>query len=256
MRQLLSKIGQKWSVVIITVVSITLSLLITFSISLLANETLDQVTIIAATVAPAIIAPTVSWYFMVLLFRIHHLEEEQRKFATFDYLTGLMSRRAFFDNSTSLIHQCTKDSLELVVAIMDIDNFKQINDRYGHAGGDAVLKSFSALLSSITRPSDLVGRLEDHDLIGRLGGEEFAITMIGIQPESAVKVLERIRSAIAQDNVMYGGEKITYTVSMGVSKLNLSADKCIDDIINRADKALYHAKFNGKNRIEINYQWH
>lgn len=252
MRQLLSKIGQKWSVVIITVVSVTLSLLITYTISLLANKTLDQVTIIAATVAPAIIAPTVSWYLMVLLFRIHYLEEEQRKFATFDYLTGLMSRRAFFDNSTSLIHQCTQESLDLVVAIMDIDNFKQINDRYGHAGGDAVLKSLSTLLNSITRPSDLVGRLEDHDLIGRLGGEEFAITMFGIQPESAVKVLERIRSAIAQDHVIYGGEKIHYTVSMGVSKLHLNVDKSIDDIINRADKALYHAKFNGKNRIEIN----
>ena len=252
MRKHLIKLGRPWSVVLITIVSIILSLLITCSISILAQSKVDLITIVASITAPALIAPAISWYFMGLLFQVHHLEEEQRKLATFDHLTGLMSRRAFLENSTTLISQCSRNSLDLTVAIIDIDNFKTINDRYGHAGGDEVLKSFSRLLSSITRTNDLIARLEDGGLVGRLGGEEFGITMFGIGLEQAVNALERIRGAIAEDSVTYGPEKINYTVSIGVSNLRLNSDKNLHDIIKRADVALYHAKSNGKNRIEIN----
>lgn len=253
MRAFLSKMSRSGLVSMITAISIILSLLITYTISIITKTPLDRASVIAATVAPALIAPITSWYLLGLLFKIHHLEEQQRKYATYDHLTGLMSRRAFFEGSTDLILQCTKNSLELIVAIIDIDDFKHINDRYGHAGGDVVLKSFSNLLESITRSSDIIGRLEETGLIGRIGGEEFGISLFGVSPENAVKALERIRQAIEQETVRYGTNTIHYTVSIGASKLQANHDKNIDDIINRADKALYQAKYSGKNRVESNF---
>jgi diguanylate cyclase (GGDEF)-like protein len=116
--------------------------------------------------------------------------------------------------------------------MLDLDHFKQINDSYGHATGDAVLKHFSLLLQKDLRETDLAGRI---------GGEEFAVIMPGATSDTAMARAERLRKLIENELVMSDGRTIKYTVSIGVTQFN-TLDSSADVALVRADEALYRAK--------------
>ena len=161
-----------------------------------------------------------------------------RSAATTDHLTGLMNRRAFMENARALCAHQGERGEPVTLLMFDLDHFKSINDRFGHAVGDDVLRVFADVARANMRSSDIVGRL---------GGEEFA----AIVPESsgiACRIADRLRVAFGAAGVTVGPHAIGATVSIGAAT-SYEPVANLDALINRADTALYSAKHGGRNRV-------
>lgn len=157
----------------------------------------------------------------------------------FDSLTGCSNRRHFFEELTLELKRSSRFDLPCCLAVLDIDHFKQVNDRYGHAAGDEVLKGFSATVGKCLRSSDL---------LGRTGGEEFAVLMPQTSLAGALELAERIRSAVEGCSVSFGPIEVSCTVSIGVAEWR-AEDDSEKDFLARADKSMYAAKRSGRNRV-------
>ncbi|MEW8691006.1 MAG: diguanylate cyclase, partial [Candidatus Thiodiazotropha endolucinida] len=159
--------------------------------------------------------------------------------ATRDSLTGCYNRRAFFEKYDALFESAVKEGAGLVFMMIDIDNFKSINDQYGHANGDKVIKFIAETLIVNSRPEDVVGRY---------GGEEFSLVMPHAEQEEAMVLAERLRNEIQQKGHDLFTDKRTVTASFGLA---LRAGDMDDPmlLINNADDALYLAKEQGRNRV-------
>jgi diguanylate cyclase (GGDEF)-like protein len=168
-------------------------------------------------------------------------EVAQRRAATIDSLTGVFNRRAFFERAERLLLRSGVESRPLAVLLFDIDRFKQINDRFGHPVGDRLLIEFTTLASQLLRPTDL---------FGRIGGEEFAAILPGARVEAAVAAAERLRTAFGALIVTEGDADVRATVSVGVTVIE-GETIGLDRLIAIADRALYRAKHNGRNIVEI-----
>ncbi|MCF8087234.1 MAG: diguanylate cyclase [Desulfotignum sp.] len=155
-----------------------------------------------------------------------------------DPLTGLANRRFFSERLQEMISLALRRSQPLSLIMTDIDHFKRVNDTWGHDAGDRVLKTYADLMKTRTRAEDLVARF---------GGEEFIILMPLADVQEAFSYAERIRCAIAEADLLESGEPVT--ASFGVAEHVF--DDTGDDIIKRADTAMYQAKASGRNRIEI-----
>jgi diguanylate cyclase (GGDEF)-like protein len=162
----------------------------------------------------------------------------QREAST-DALTGLDNRRAFENGLAREIERARRMDVALTLALIDIDHFKRINDTWGHDAGDRVLHEVAATMRA---------RLRRTDLVARIGGEEFALVMLGTEPPGAAVVLERLRVAIAAVCVPATGGTISCTVSMGMAEWT-SADTDWHTLYKRADAAMYEAKQGGRNRL-------
>jgi diguanylate cyclase (GGDEF)-like protein/PAS domain S-box-containing protein len=168
------------------------------------------------------------------------LEVELQRQAHLDYLTGLSNRRSFMDRSEVEFSRAQRYDNSLSILMLDIDHFKQINDGYGHQAGDFVLKFLAMTIQEVLR---------NVDIIGRLGGEEFAAVLPETEIEKATEVAERLRQVIATGEVeLTDGSKIQFTVSIGIAAFT-DKNSNIDMLLNEADKALYRAKQTGRNRV-------
>ncbi|RXJ72360.1 hypothetical protein CS022_16160 [Veronia nyctiphanis] len=167
------------------------------------------------------------------------LESELRILASTDPLTGALNRRQFLLNAEREVNSARRHGQALSLVVMDVDWFKTINDNFGHAAGDAVLKEMVAILSTILR---------QQDQLGRLGGEEFAVLLPGTEIAAAERVAERFRTCLDDARIEHQGEVIKLTASFGVAGLCREYDQFFD-IINAADDALYEAKSRGRNRV-------
>lgn len=160
--------------------------------------------------------------------------------ATHDQLTGIFNRYAAIERITDELKRSSRSDKIYCVALCDIDNFKRINDTYGHGAGDEVLKRFAARLKTTLRP---------YDVLGRFGGEEFLIAL-QLKPEEATASFERLRAVIADDPIAVGTDLISVTMSCGVCLLWPEEDiASIDVILQAADTALYKAKDHGRNQV-------
>lgn len=164
--------------------------------------------------------------------------------AAHDALTGIWNRRAileFLQRETER-QQRARGALGTIMA--DVDHFKRINDTYGHLAGDEVLRE-------VTRR--MVGAVRSYDYVGRYGGEEFLIVVPGCEMKAVWAGAERIRSAVADVPVELGGNKLSVTLSLGVASLDLAEGTtgAYEALLHAADLALYRAKENGRNRIEV-----
>jgi diguanylate cyclase (GGDEF)-like protein len=164
-----------------------------------------------------------------------HLETELRRLATTDGLTGALNRSAFMAAGQREMERAQ----QLVVLMVDVDHFKTVNDRYGHAGGDLALQHLVATLRSGIR---------DDDLLGRLGGEEFAVVLVAAAPNVADEIAERLRSRVEATHLAFGESTIEMTISVGLAFVQ-ATDRTIEHVIARADTALYQAKEGGRNRV-------
>jgi diguanylate cyclase (GGDEF)-like protein/PAS domain S-box-containing protein len=168
------------------------------------------------------------------------LEKKLDQLSRTDPLTGLSNRRDFQEHAERELARSRRFQTPLSVLMLDIDNFKQVNDLFGHAGGDGVLK----VLSQSCRTA-----LRKNDIASRWGGEEFAILMPETTAEAAFEVAERWRRELSEAAVLLAdGQTIKFTVSIGVSTL-VDADANVDDLLKRADLALYEAKNMGRNQV-------
>ncbi|MGB0670371.1 MAG: diguanylate cyclase [Rhodospirillales bacterium] len=169
------------------------------------------------------------------------LELELRSLATTDPLSGLANRRHFLERAEEAVHTARRQGLDLALIYLDLDNFKQINDCYGHPAGDAMIRHI-ALIGGET--------LSEDDLMGRIGGEEFAILLAGKGQTQALSLAEHIRARLETGLLTTeAGATFSTTASFGMTCLNQD-DRSIDDLIRRADAALYRAKREGRNRVE------
>jgi diguanylate cyclase (GGDEF)-like protein/PAS domain S-box-containing protein len=168
------------------------------------------------------------------------LEEELQRQAHLDYLTELPNRRNFMDRGEVELSRALRYDNRLSILMLDIDHFKQINDSFGHQAGDVVLKSLALTFQEVLR---------NVDIIGRLGGEEFAAVLPETGIEKATEVAERLREVISANGItLPEGININVTVSIGIAAL-LDKNSNIDVLLNEADKALYRAKQSGRNRV-------
>ncbi|MCA8986085.1 MAG: GGDEF domain-containing protein [Planctomycetaceae bacterium] len=161
-----------------------------------------------------------------------------------DGLTGLANRRTFDDRITLEIHQAKRAGSECSLLLLDLDHFKSINDRYGHPGGDEVLRQFAHLLETESRKV----RSTDFPLVARYGGEEMAVLLPGVGLQGALRIGESIRKAAEDMVILHQEQKIQVTVSIGVACYPRHSTT-VEKLIETADQALYQAKSEGRNRV-------
>lgn len=154
-----------------------------------------------------------------------------------DALTGTRNRRSFFSEAGKLLERTKLENITLSVLMFDIDNFKTINDTYGHSVGDEALRCFSEAISK---------RIRETDIFGRIGGEEFSLLLCGSK-EHALQTAERLRQDISQLRIDTGKGQLQFTTSIGVA--HLKNENMIEDLLNQADNALYQAKAAGRNQV-------
>lgn len=166
-----------------------------------------------------------------LLFKLEHM-------ASYDSMTGIYNRRKFFELANE---KFALNSQNLSAVMIDIDNFKKINDTYGHPVGDVVIKEAVNCIDSLVKNSNVI--------LARLGGEEFVLLYEDTNYEEIIQEVERIRKVIEQLEIKISDEiKIRFTISSGIAQCTNSV-KTIDELLKNSDEALYDAKNAGRNRL-------
>lgn len=163
--------------------------------------------------------------------------------ANVDHLTGALSRQHFLNLAEQELARSQRYALPLVVLMLDLDHFKEVNDSYGHSAGDAVLKGFVQTVKSVLRESDVMGRI---------GGEEFAVLLPNTTQQGGIALANRILESVRSNPVVRGDQRISYTVSIGAGCL--ATQKSFAELLGQCDAALYLAKKAGRDRLELNWQ--
>lgn len=176
-----------------------------------------------------------------LLVLLHAIQEWRlQELAELDPLTGLLNRKGFWDKAHRKLDRLAPTG-RATVMMFDLDHFKQINDEYGHACGDLVLKAFAKQLKNMMRPDDIVCRI---------GGEEFAVLLCDLDDSQAAPVAERLRQHWQQTRLQHEGKEIHATVSIGISP-SAQPPLQLEALLKQADQALYQAKAQGRNRVAM-----
>jgi len=176
-------------------------------------------------------------------FELLQAQDSLRFHAEHDSLTGVLNRRAIRDVLRRELARCRRENQTLGVMLADVDHFKRINDHYGHAAGDCALVTVVERIQSILR---------SYDVIGRYGGEEFLVIAPGCDLELTRKLAERICSAVSDEPVDLGHNRIKLTLSIGSTLGTANSDP--EFLVAVADSAMYQAKRNGRNRIEMGFE--
>ena len=160
--------------------------------------------------------------------------------ATRDALTGAFNKRFFMDRLRGECSYALRQKLPLTLALLDLDHFKKVNDRYGHPAGDYILKSFAQLV---------IDTIRDEDVFARYGGEEFSLILRNTDLEAGVNTAERLRQSTESTRFVYEGNRIMVTVSIGVASLGGTNAGDPERLIQQVDQYLYKAKQRGRNRV-------
>ncbi|ALO46397.1 GGDEF domain protein [Pseudohongiella spirulinae] len=226
----------------VTLLCVVASLLITYTALAVTNSPMLPVIFVIAALAPGIIAPITTWIIIGAIIKVTRLEELHRHQATYDDLSGLLTRRAFLERCEALLRLSVRNNQPFTLTTLDLDKFKRINDEFGHGAGDEVIKTFSQIALNVLRNADLAGRL---------GGEEFAIALLGSNPADARQVMERLRRDVEASSIEYFGKQISVTVSIGIASTEGRVNPTLEGLLRHSDAALYQAKDQGRNRIEL-----
>ena len=167
--------------------------------------------------------------------------EMQKYEATHDSLTGIWNRPAILDLFSRECAKAAREKSLIGVLLADVDHFKLINDHFGHVCGDITLREIARRMQASLRP---------YDFMGRYGGEEFLILVPGCDPHTVCEVAERVRMGVAEYPIVARDNKIAVSLSIGVETASPVSVEQRDELLQRADQALYLAKQNGRDRIE------
>lgn len=192
---------------------------------------------IVAAIVSALIAPVTSYRVLSLIQQLEATRKDLEDISTHDYLTGIYNRRFMVEQAGTILALGLRHRFPVSLVMIDIDHFKRVNDTHGHAAGDTVLVELARYVRSLIRVTDI---------FGRYGGEEFIIFMPHTTLKDAVKSANRIREGVGSQTF----RGLTITLSMGISVASEST-RTLDDLIDRADTALYRAKDNGRDRVEV-----
>jgi diguanylate cyclase (GGDEF)-like protein len=195
-----------------------------------------------ALVLPAILTPVFSIAYVRANYRLHRLQRELRKLASADPLTDLLNRRAFFERAGDIFAALDQKSLSVAVMMIDLDHFKTINDKSGHAAGDSVIQMVSKAIAKTANSS--AGSHET--MVARFGGEEFVVLVVGMNASDLEKLAARIHEVCRSLVYWLGRTPLTVTASIGLAVR--TNDESIDTMLQAADAALYEAKRAGRDR--------
>jgi diguanylate cyclase (GGDEF)-like protein len=184
---------------------------------------------------------TIAIAFILLAMAKERTEYRHKTAANVDPLTGIANRRSFLNDADALTKRHAANPSPTAVLLIDLDHFKSINDRFGHAVGDSVLQTFAATARSVVRPLDIVGRM---------GGEEFAAVLYNVGRDKALALAEGIRAGFATTATEVDGYPVAATLSIGMV-YNQTAALDVPELLAQADHALYYAKERGRNRVEV-----
>jgi diguanylate cyclase (GGDEF)-like protein len=240
-RQFFLSRGVGKGVAYMTFGSILASVLITFLISNIFRSPAGLLGYTLAIIVPAIIASVAGYITLSLYFELEQSRQEIHNLAITDDLTQTFNRRYFFELAEREFERSRRNGRSLAIVLFDIDDFKQVNDNHGHLVGDLVLQEICRACQVVVRP---------YDVFARFGGEEFIFLLPDTNEVRARAFADRLRQLISKHVVSFNGTKIQTTVSVGTAIFNPKRDT-LDDLINRADNALYAAKRLGKNRLEV-----
>ena len=176
---------------------------------------------------------------ILLTLVVSRLRENMERLSHHDALTGLLNRRALEENLAAQLQRSRRNGQRFCVLMLDVDHFKRINDRFGHAVGDAALKHLA---------TKLLGRLRKVDRLARFGGEEFVVLLPGLVLSDAMQVGERLRALVAGSPLPNAAAEIPLAVSIGVAEWSGALEDS-SRLLVRADAALYQAKHQGRNQV-------
>lgn len=194
---------------------------------------------VISTIAPLSIAFFVTWFLFGLLKKLDFLEQKMRELAKKDQLSETLTKTTFLEHAEDRIKVARRENQKISLLMMDIDNFKKVNDTYGHIAGDLVIKSVGQLLNRSKREADLVGRF---------GGDEFLMLLWGTDAAGAIQFSNHLRQEVKNLNLIYNENNIKVSISIGLSGAYEDNQREVSEIVSQADKALYAAKELGRDR--------
>jgi diguanylate cyclase (GGDEF)-like protein len=241
LRTLIRRMGVPLATTALTVASMVASVIATAIVSLLLGNGLSGDGLVIALIVPAIVAPLFTYQILNLVARLDATEAKLRILATTDPLTEAFNRRHFEQLAEQEFARVHRYGGVFSVMIFDVDNFKSINDTYGHLAGDHVLSSLTAICQHESRVTDV---------FARYGGEEFIFLLPASDQPHALAFAERIRQVLAETSIKHSEYDLHLSVSIGVSTYRPGMSS-LDSLLTEADAALYQAKRDGKNRISV-----
>ncbi len=177
----------------------------------------------------------------VLFMVTSDLSEEMKELAIRDQLTGMLNRRGFGEQTAAAYATARRTGRPVSVVMTDIDRFKQINDKFGHAVGDTALQRFAEMVQH---------RRRDEDITARIGGEEFSLVLPGADLDEAMRIADELCKRVEATPIRAEDAELHMTASFGVATIS-DKDACLGDTVNRADRALYRSKRDGRNRVDL-----
>lgn len=238
LRHLIKKLGLLKSTIVIIIFVVVVSEFASILV-MVATGGVSIRGLIVALAVPGLLGGITSFLFLRAFYLLEKSEDKLRKMSVTDELTQVNNRRYFIELGQIELERMKRFHKAFSLIMIDVDDFKHINDNFGHAGGDAVLKSLSQTCTTLSRKIDV---------FARFGGDEFIFLLPECGTKQARQFAERIRETLQQNPVENNGHKIPFTVSVGVKTAQPNADS-LESIINQADFAMYDAKEQGKNRI-------
>ena len=219
------------------------SVAVAASVNLAFGVSFGPIALVVSLSVPLFLTPAIGMVHISLIIELHEAEARAIESAAVDSLTNLPNRQAFADRAASALSLCARNDFEISLIYLDLDNFKRINDTFGHGTGDRVLKQFATLLKASMRRTDI---------IARVGGEEFAVALVNATVKDASRLAEKVRREVESAEFRSDdGLPIGVTVSAGVTSSEPSPCLSLDELVSRADRSLYEAKKSGRNRVRI-----
>jgi len=242
MRNVVQKLGHLQVVSLITIVAVIFAELFAYFIADFFSFSYPiPSSLIVTLLATGILTPFISWPLVKLLYSLDELEQKMNYLATYDPMTKLLSRQAFFKRSLSIHDMFANSKKSYTVAIIDMDDFKLINDTHGHEYGDKVLIDFGKVILNIFEPKNI---------IGRIGGEEFAL-FFTVDKYTMKQEMDKIHQSLLNSKIPHNDSYIMYTISIGIFENKTPNKITLDEALSFADNALYKAKVTGKNKSII-----
>ena len=227
--------------VLLTAAGVLVSLVVTMLVMALAGYPYPPIAYVLAAGLPAIVAPLYIYPLMRAHARLRHMRAELERQARTDALTGLPNRRALFEQSERMLARPVQGTNPLTAMMIDVDNFKLINDGHGHDAGDAILKAVATVIRDLAAAAGATDWMA-----ARIGGEEFALLVEGLVPSAVGRLAEKICQGVRRVGEDRQGERIGATVSVGVA---FRAERMgIDALLKAADDAVHVAKRSGRDR--------
>lgn len=242
-RQRLQVLGRARLVALITFVAVILAIIGNVAISkVFGFQTTWFEDVVRASLIPMFLAPLLSWHLVGGFYKLDRLEKKMSRLAKIDGLTSVCNRRYFYQKTSDWLLDESNWNKKYAFFVLDLDFFKRVNDRYGHLCGDRVLEEFGAILQRLA-PSP--------NVVGRLGGEEFAVFLPDISQKEAENLAEQICQALRDSLIEQEEEKISSTVSIGISMNRNNDQSSIEYAFKYADLALYDRKKSGRDGYRV-----